>query len=269
MRRNWVCFTMTLVCIISIVASDTLYPVDEATDKAIRDFVNDGSANIVVTTVYRNNNSKLLEAYMNKRNQVQREATNDISSFNISEPKTVARLPPILSSNVNKSLNEFYLFHGTKVSTMKLIAESGFNISFSSPANHYGSGVYTAELIGKAAQYPINVTEKAIIIGRVLMGKSYHCQEKNFSHTCLREKNNHPNGSVLSVVFDCGECPGSYEDTLREFAVFENERFYPDFAIVYHNKVAPKVTNGLYVAVMSVLTLHISRNHIQSSGFLV
>ncbi|KAH3840164.1 hypothetical protein DPMN_113608 [Dreissena polymorpha] len=143
------------------------------------------------------------------------------------------------SNNVDKRINEYYLFHGTLTSNAESIAQQGFDVRFSKGALMLGRGIYFTDSLVKADQYtrPDDSGMCCIIMARVLLGDfvvtkscsgipSTSCQPPcKQCMTSLCNKSDSQHQRFDSVVFTGG--------LHKEFVVYDNWRAFPEFIIFY------------------------------------
>ena len=69
---------------------------------------------------------------------------------------TMQYLNKDMTDQLSNEINEFYLFHGTKVDTAEVIIQQGLDRRLAS-SGLLGTGVYTAEIADKSAAYTSNI----------------------------------------------------------------------------------------------------------------
>ena len=108
------------------------------------------------------NNNDSAKMYQTERTKLKRvvcnlsSSSNNMFDFNSDEPRpllTTECIPPVLLNNdpLDTSVNEGYLFHGTKKDNVSKIASEGLKVS--AGGLYGGSAVYLAESVEKADQY--------------------------------------------------------------------------------------------------------------------
>lgn len=137
--------------------------------------------------------------------------------------------PPI--AELDHSLNEVYLWHGTPVRQGLAIAQDDFKISLagSGNASMFGEGLYFAESCTKADEYARDDTGhysdvRALLLCRVCMGRIHYTTE--------------PEPDALQKFLD-GERDSTLADlaasrnTFREFVVYDAQQVYPEYVLLY------------------------------------
>jgi hypothetical protein len=153
---------------------------------------------------------------------------------------------------IDHSINEFYLFHGTKPAAARGIATTDFRVDLagSTAGTLYGKGVYFCEASGKADEYacpdpndpdPSRRDWRPILLCRVLMGNISYCDipfpgsggpsANQFDTAALVKTVTH--GEYHSVLGDREKCRG----TFREYIVFDNAQVYPEWIIWYKRQM--------------------------------
>jgi len=178
------------------------------------------------------------------------------------------------NQELDKSVNEFFLFHGTKNETIDKIIAEGFDERFAEEAGMYGPGIYFAENSSKANQYvscpncdggAIKKGEKMecrcqgeieyrIILARVCLGTPF--LSKDYSHWRNSKEERNDKTKIGYSPFPktgCELCSNSgscYHDSvyaedktrggdflrMREFIVYDKRQTYPEFIIHYKRK---------------------------------
>lgn len=140
-----------------------------------------------------------------------------------------SREPPV--AELDHSLNEVYLWHGTQVRKGLAIAQDDFKLSFagSTTGSMFGEGLYFAESCTKADEYAKDDKGHysdvyALLLCRVCMGKAH--------------KTTDPEPDALQSFLD-GDRDSTLADlaasrnTFREFVIYDADQVYPEYVILY------------------------------------
>jgi hypothetical protein len=146
---------------------------------------------------------------------------------------------PILGE-LDKSVNEFLLFHGTKRSAVEGICHSDFrlNLAGSHRGTLYGKGIYFADSCSKSDEYSeVNAPDdpdehRTMLLCRVVCGRMWYTdaasvtdlEKSSFEKDCKDT-----DGQIHSVLGDREKATGTY----KEYVVFNNDLAYPEFVITY------------------------------------
>eukprot|EP00746_Dinoflagellata_sp_MGD_P139076 gnl/MRDRNA2_/MRDRNA2_72600_c0_seq1.p1 gnl/MRDRNA2_/MRDRNA2_72600_c0~~gnl/MRDRNA2_/MRDRNA2_72600_c0_seq1.p1 ORF type:complete len:1125 (+),score=239.69 gnl/MRDRNA2_/MRDRNA2_72600_c0_seq1:297-3377(+) len=138
---------------------------------------------------------------------------------------------------IDTSINEFYLFHGTKPEAAKAIAQSDFRVDLagSNAGTLYGRGIYFGESCSKSDEYGAEADSSygdrtgcsPMLVCRVTCGRLNY-QDAVYPDTDAIVK------SCTSGEYHC--CLGDREKcrgTFREFIVYDNDQAYPEFIVWY------------------------------------
>jgi hypothetical protein len=138
---------------------------------------------------------------------------------------------------IDPSINEFYLFHGTKPEAAKAIATSDFRVDLagSNAGTLYGRGIYFGESCSKSDEYGAEADSSygdrtgcsPMLVCRVTCGRLNY-QDAVYPDTDGIVK------SCTSGEYHC--CLGDREKcrgTFREFIVYDNDQAYPEFIVWY------------------------------------
>eukprot|EP00931_Biecheleriopsis_adriatica_P119850 TRINITY_DN95026_c0_g1_i1.p1 TRINITY_DN95026_c0_g1~~TRINITY_DN95026_c0_g1_i1.p1 ORF type:complete len:596 (-),score=88.61 TRINITY_DN95026_c0_g1_i1:32-1795(-) len=134
---------------------------------------------------------------------------------------------------LQRSCNEWLLFHGTSPEAALSICQNDFRISLAggSTGTLYGRGTYCAESITKADEYAKNTNgEFAVLLVRALGGCVHYTDElepdaEDLTRSCIE-------GPYDSVLGDREKCRGTY----REFVFFDTENLYPEYILIYRRE---------------------------------
>jgi hypothetical protein len=129
--------------------------------------------------------------------------------------------------SLNGSLNEAFLWHGSKPGLINLIAQNGFDERVTDIRGMLGAGLYFAEDSCKAGQYAAKDTRGShwLFLSRVLLGCSHHTCEP------MPETRKPPN-FCDSVVYNPNHIVGHH----REFVVYDRYQAYPEYIVEVRTK---------------------------------
>eukprot|EP00929_Paragymnodinium_shiwhaense_P101550 TRINITY_DN64714_c0_g1_i1.p1 TRINITY_DN64714_c0_g1~~TRINITY_DN64714_c0_g1_i1.p1 ORF type:complete len:477 (-),score=60.18 TRINITY_DN64714_c0_g1_i1:715-2145(-) len=196
---------------------------------------------LVVQDVERNCNPAFWQKYVNQRTRIRQKA----EAIEQCEVKTTANMVQAskLFGELDPSVNEVYLFHGTKPSAAESIAQSDFLVSLagSHAGTLYGKGIYFAESCTKSDEYASRYPSASycILLCRVLLGKVFYSDDPKpdrdaITAACCTER------SHDSCLGDREKCRG----TFREFIVYEADSIYPECIIYYKHEAPSPVDNA-------------------------
>jgi len=196
---------------------------------------------LVVQDVERNCNPAFWERYVKYRKQVRSRAPQ-IERHETKTSPVIAKASKLFGE-LDESVNEFYLMHGTKPSAAESIAQSDFLVSLagSHAGTLYGKGVYFAESCTKGDEYASRYESSSycILLCRVILGKVFYTDavkpdREAITSACCTEKTHD------SCLGDREKCRG----TFREFIVYEADAIYPECIIYYTHKAAADDANS-------------------------
>lgn len=195
----------------------------------------DGSfaiGSVKTVRVWRVENPVLWRQYCNKASELTaRHMSRGLScpalQPPVSEHLVEVDLPNCLKRrSLDESLNEVYLWHGTRQLNVEHILQDGFDERVCSLTGMFGAGLYFAEDSCKSGQY----AEKSIsssrshffFLSRVLLGRPHHTNQP------MPEIRKAPD-SFDSVVFSPTEdSPLGHH---REFVVYDRYQAYPEYLV--------------------------------------
>eukprot|EP00928_Gymnodinium_smaydae_P071776 TRINITY_DN55264_c0_g1_i1.p1 TRINITY_DN55264_c0_g1~~TRINITY_DN55264_c0_g1_i1.p1 ORF type:complete len:535 (+),score=111.44 TRINITY_DN55264_c0_g1_i1:83-1606(+) len=188
----------------------------------------------------RNENSRLYRKYLicKAELQMERRALDE-------NPESAAHLPEYRcfddvvttqaweasdADALDKSINEWYLWHGTSASAARNICVKDFKMMLAGSATGtlYGKGSYLAESITKADEYAKEESGCfTVLLCRVLGGRVRYTDEREPDPDTLTKE-------VIEGPFDCvlGDRK-KVSGTYREFIVFDTEHLYPEYILTY------------------------------------
>lgn len=150
-------------------------------------------------------------------------------------------------AELDRGLNEHYLFHGTSPEAAESIAESGFrlNLAGTHAGTMFGKGAYFGECASKADEYASAGSgvgqalgfrgfaqandEFAILVCRVCCGKVFRALRASDKSEFLPLIEQ---GAIDGVLGDREASVGTY----REFVVFNEAQVYPEYRVIYRRK---------------------------------
>jgi len=136
----------------------------------------------------------------------------------------------ICLANIDMSINEMLLWHGTSKDAMEKIAKGGFRIPKGSEIAHgarFGNGAYLAESLDKSLDYAsTDGGVQHVMLCRALCGKMYYTEasSERYAHDKARSDD-----KVSVLANPNGSGP-------REFIVLEENQVYPEFLMVLKRK---------------------------------
>lgn len=158
-------------------------------------------------------------------------------------------------ANLDKRVNELYLFHGTKEATADILKTTGFDNRVASLVGMFGGGSYFAENSSKSNQYIPGPEQGCdnpyqMLLCRVLLGDIHICkhydQEKyrgtESGHHYVRRPPQKPNSfdvfdSVMGEKQQYGASAKKFRPLqYREFIVYEQAMAYPEYQVYFHRE---------------------------------
>eukprot|EP01047_Picozoa_sp_COSAG01_P035313 COSAG01_NODE_2702_length_7228_cov_4.014869_3_plen_259_part_00 len=203
--------------------------------------------NLRVTRVERVENMTLWLNYQRQkaslRERMQRygHAPEQLSTVLARQPKECALWtgrfePPLTGQRIlDRDINEFGLWHGTKPATADILAESGFDERVASLRGLYGAGSYFADAMCKSNQYATTTNaqgEHCLLYCRVTMGSAYRTTQ---THPKLRRPEENPAtpGEAFDSIFAEFNVANAGRQAHNEFVVFRHDQVYPEFIVWY------------------------------------
>jgi hypothetical protein len=216
-----------------------------------RDRKGSAPSRLEVVSVQRFEDSKMWAAYLEQKEKIKKRGTiesvleldGDFSRGHVVTDGFVSHLTQ--GGQLDQSLNEHYLFHGTSPEAAENIAEDGFriNLAGSSTGTMFGRGAYFGECSSKADEYAVagggdaldlgfrgfhqQEDEFAILLCRVCCGKMFRALRS--SDKSQIEPKVH-RGEIDGVLGDREAAAGTY----REFVVFKESQIYPEYRVLYN-----------------------------------
>jgi len=189
------------------------------------------SQKLLITKVWRVEHPKLFKLYSQCRTNLQEKLCSDESTREKIVPPLGDELSQFcqdcLAPDVGSSVNEVFLFHGTKGDNIPAIAAHGFDFRLAAEG-FYGQGTYFASQSCKSFQYCGNPRlQHHMIIARVCLGMPFYAKE-----TCPTTKRP-PTGD--SIIAQPGPMKGHHQgfQSHQEFVIFDNKQAYPEFFVEF------------------------------------
>jgi len=149
--------------------------------------------------------------------------------------KTQESLESSFIKQLDPSLNEHFLWHGTTPEGALGISTNGFRIALagSRAGTYFGRGCYFAECSSKSDEYAregdnLLAGVFALLLCRVTCGSLFRTTE--------------PDGKAIEVALESRDYDAVLGDreasagTFREFVVYDEELVYPEFVVLYERK---------------------------------
>jgi len=177
------------------------------------------------------------------------------------------KYPPLVAL-LDKTVNEYYMFHGTKEEIATIITKDGFNERVAKEGGMFGFAAYFADRSSKSNQYipcttcgkgaigaiytkcdckPENIKEPyCMLISRVILGNPFICIDYDEELFKSKDKENGPlkvletkEQKMFDSVFAETKAIGNGKTSLqyREVAIYDPGQCYPEF-IVYFRRLA-------------------------------
>jgi len=131
---------------------------------------------------------------------------------------------------IDATINEWYLYHGTSNSAARNICAHDFKMRLagSSTGTLYGRGAYLAESITKADEYSKKEDDcYTVLLCRVLGGRVRYTNERQPDPEALTK--DCVEGPFDCILGDRKKVSGTY----REFIIFDTENVYPEYILKY------------------------------------
>jgi len=219
-------------------------------DIVTRDRKGSKPVRLEVMSVQRIEDSQMWTAYVDQKTQILErgelrsilELDGDLAKGHVLTDEFVQHLTH--AGELDKNLNEHYLFHGTSPEAAENIAESGFrlNMAGSHAGAMFGKGAYFAECCSKADEYASpgsamrqtlgfrgfsqKQDEFAILLCRVCCGKMFRALRASDQTQFVPMIQQ---GLIDGVLGDREASVGTY----REFVVFKEAQIYPEYRVLY------------------------------------
>lgn len=181
-----------------------------------------------VVAAWRNENSKLWRKYCVKKAELKQEAKE--SPFEIYSDVRTTKVWETHGDQLDPSINEWYLWHGTSSSAALNICQSDFKMRLAGSATGtlYGRGSYFAESVTKADEYSKEEDGLyTVLLCRVLGGRVKYTADRTPDPDALTRECTQ--GESDCILGDRIKISGTY----REFIVFDTELVYPEYIIKY------------------------------------
>ncbi|CAD7946396.1 unnamed protein product [Amoebophrya sp. A25] len=206
-------------------------------------------------TAFQVENYPLFQKYQQARRTLHREHKR----LGIKPPLVLSAVPAAVEDCVKqllgrhqmeleRDLNEMYLFHGTGAEGLKHILQNGFDFREAKENGLYGQGTYFASNVCKSMQYTGNGNCRRppeqrcyIVIARVLIGDAHYtketCSERKLPPKRTNIASQEPFDSIIAN-------PGpkknggflAHQQAHQEFVIFDKAHAYPEFVIEYDSE---------------------------------
>eukprot|EP00928_Gymnodinium_smaydae_P007623 TRINITY_DN12734_c0_g1_i4.p1 TRINITY_DN12734_c0_g1~~TRINITY_DN12734_c0_g1_i4.p1 ORF type:complete len:529 (+),score=107.59 TRINITY_DN12734_c0_g1_i4:126-1712(+) len=223
-----------------------MYPVELQYRPVLEDLLNDSTTSDVhfrLVRAVRVENSARWARYQEKAADIRRR--RGICSFaGRGAPLTSRALAEVdsdvgFAKDLDSSICEVYLWHGTKPKIALKIAYEGFDVGKGSAAGkRFGNGGYFAEDPSKADKYSSSGEGLykdcyAMMLCRVVLGKQFRTDAYRSEDVTSAAKGRHD--STLA------EPKGT---SVREFIAHETNQVYPEYALIYERCEWPSETGS-------------------------
>lgn len=184
-----------------------------------------------VVSVLHNKNLELWKQYCRARRRIQnRKVHQRIKSLTCDFDRSSL-------GEVDPSIQEFLLFHGTKPTAAESICNTGFRVSNAGSKTGllYGRGLYFAECSSKSDEYAqddehgIYLGFYAMLLCRVSCGNMLETTQKAPNTEYLEHRCKGTDTPFQSVLGD----RELESRTYREFIIYNNDQAYPEYVIIY------------------------------------
>mmetsp|Transcript_35720 Transcript_35720/g.80689 ORF Transcript_35720/g.80689 Transcript_35720/m.80689 type:complete len:528 (-) Transcript_35720:211-1794(-) len=196
-----------------------------------------------VVKLQRNENAKIWRKYALKRRLIKDNLTEDTSDMEAIDVKTSEGGDwPSAPNLLDRSINEWHLWHGTSVAGAKQICEVDFKQRYAGSVTGtlYGPGTYFGDSCTKADEYaglvpggdsvdpddPVYIILLCRVVGgRVNYNDEVEPNAEELTNSCLHDKYD-------SVLGDREKC----RSTFKEFIIFGSDQAYPEYIVHYKRK---------------------------------
>jgi len=197
-----------------------------------------------VVKVQRNENTKIWRKYALKRHLIkenlqEENAAGEVEHIVVKTSSDHTGEFPSLTAGLDKTINEWYLWHGTSVAGAQQICEVDFKQRYAGSVTGtlYGPGTYFADSCTKSDEYAGTVPQGdeddpsnpvfICLLCRVVGGLVNYNEEvepnaEELTNSCLHEKYD-------SVLGDREKC----RNTFKEFVIFGSDQAYPEYIVHY------------------------------------
>lgn len=199
-----------------------------------RDRDYEGVPRLRVVMVQRNANPALWEQYVLARRNISARMSSRDRMHTLSLPLQSGFF------ETDQSVNECFLFHGSKPSAVENICSGGFNVSLSGThaGSLYGPGIYCGENSSKGDEYTdaeesgIHQGLRAMLICRVVLGRMLYNDEVIPDKEQILQSCSGPRRRFESVLGDREKARGTY----REFVTFDSAQVFPEYVVLYQRE---------------------------------
>lgn len=163
-----------------------------------------------------------------------------------SDIKTMNSLGATALPELDSSINECWLYHGTKAEAAVAITTTDFKLSYvgTRAGTLYGNGIYLAEACTKSDEYTADdgTGLRPLILCRCTLGKLKYTDEPNPNTKEL--ENACASWQYHSVLGDREKSRGTY----REFIVYKEDQVYPAYVLWYKRDYSSEAEADLAAA---------------------
>ena len=191
-----------------------------------------------VTRVERVENSMLWSSYCTAKAALRERM--QIFDFKIKELAKIAPNVELPADDViDSTLNEFWLFHGTKPESAEVLATAGFDARVASLKGLFGAGSYFADTACKSMQYSRTANrhgEHCMLYCRVLVGSAYMTKQPDGWHQRPENARRPPldpatPGLTHDSVFAATGVARGGKQLHNEYVVFNANHVYPEYIV--------------------------------------
>jgi len=200
-----------------------------------------------VKRVIRVEDSGMFERYVQRRKAIRGARAGgcdhpDTDLFTKAALDHVEGLPDVLGE-LDDSINEVFLWHGTNIRAGLSIAQNDFNLDWAGKGagTMYGKGLYFAESCTKADEYAKSENDghyrdiRALLLCRVCVGKFHYVLDRDETAIDVYTK-----GESDSTIGDRAKSVHTY----REIVIYDADQVYPEYLVIYqrcHGGKAPEL----------------------------
>lgn len=200
---------------------------------------------IKLTAVSRNENVQLWCDYSKKRKELSKQCRQKGHRLPESLQRNACRTAEYFKTanlqkfagKLDKSANEFYLFHGTSDAGVQGILEHGFDIDMAgtNAGNAFGNGAYFAERPCKSDAY-VSCDDTSIVAKDVYV--MLVCRVACGGIKMVKEFDSEAHTRMDGYTCLLGDREAAAR-TYREYIVYDKDQVYPEFAMRYEREYRP------------------------------
>ena len=189
-----------------------------------------------VTSVLKIRNPFLKRMYEVKKREIQAFITQHGSAAGSLAHKTHQPNDNVLPAELDTSINEVYLFHGTNGDTARHVAEFGFDERVSNLGGLYGAGSYFADAACKSNWYTGRDSVRVFLVCRVIMGLPYCTRtvhnDAEFPTRRPPAISTIPGRPHDSIFAETGVANDGQQEH-NEYVVFDRYQVYPEYLVEF------------------------------------